>query len=82
MIDAIEILVSQQFTQQIYTEQYPGPYHPPHTLFIKIEKLLIDYVAYSIKVVRRLPKLNIINEDVHCTTSSYSLNPQSSVRLL
>lgn len=38
---------------RMYAEQYPGRYHPPYTFFIKIEQLLINHGAFSVKVVRR-----------------------------
>jgi len=67
---------------KMYAEQYPGRYHPPHTLFIKIEKLLINHGAFSVKGVRNQQiRQNNINDDVELQVLAYiRLNPRSSVR--
>jgi hypothetical protein len=31
---------------EMYADQYPSRYYPSNTLFIKIEKLLINYEAF------------------------------------
>uniref|UniRef100_A0A2S2R929 DUF4817 domain-containing protein n=1 Tax=Sipha flava TaxID=143950 RepID=A0A2S2R929_9HEMI len=66
---------------KIYAEQYLGRYHPPHKLFIEIEKLLIDHGAFSVKIARNQQiRQNNINEDVEVQVlACIRLNPRSSV---
>jgi hypothetical protein len=55
-----------------YTEQYPDRYHPPHPLFIKIEKLLFNHGAFSVKVVHNQQiRQDNINDDVELQILAY-----------
>jgi hypothetical protein len=61
----------------MYAEKYLVRYHPPHTLFIKIQKLLINHGSYSVKIVCKQPRIkNNNNENVELQVLIYiSLNP-------
>jgi hypothetical protein len=67
----------------MYAELYLDQYHPHHTLFIKIKKILINHKTYSVKVVHKLPRINNIKEDLELKILAYiRLKPRSLISLL